>query len=63
MLGITSFSSQNNCVNIIPLLQMRKLIQRGEVTSLRQIQDLKLGPRVVELQMFVQKESHMIPFL
>ena len=53
MLGITSFSFQNNCVNIIPLLQMRKLIQIGEVTSLRQIQDFKLGPRVVELQIFV----------
>lgn len=43
MLGITSFSSQNKySQNIIPVLQMRKLIQRGEVTSLRQIQDLNL---------------------
>lgn len=35
MLGITSFSSQNKySQNIIPVLQMRKLTQKGEVTSL-----------------------------
>lgn len=39
MLGITSFSSQSKySQNIIPVLQMRKLTQKGEVASLSRCQ-------------------------